>query len=145
MNAATDALLVTQNFCTLAEENGLGICFLGTTIYNPDQIIDILQLPELVMPVATITVGYSDECPPQVDRLPIECILHEELYHDYTKEDIDRIYRYKESLPENHQFIKENHKETQAHVFTEGRYKKSDNECMSVTLKETLKKQGFEK
>lgn len=74
--------------------------FLGTTIYNPDQIIDILQLPELVMPVATITVGYPDECPPQVDRLPIEGILHEELYHDYTKEDIDRIYRYKESLPE---------------------------------------------
>ena len=92
LNAATDALLVTQNFCTLAEENGLGICFLGTTIYNPDQIIDILQLPELVMPVATITVGYPDECPPQVDRLPIEGILHEELYHDYTKEDIDRIY-----------------------------------------------------
>ena len=76
---------MTQNFCTLAEENGLGICFLGTTIYNPDQIIDILQLPELVMPVATITVGYPDECPPQVDRLPIEGILHEELYHDYTK------------------------------------------------------------
>ena len=64
---------------------------------------------------------------------------------DYTKEDIDRIYRYKESLPENHQFIKENHKETLAQVFTEVRYKKSDNECMSVTLKETLKKQGFEK
>ena len=55
------------------------------------------------------------------------------------------IYRYKESLPENHQFIKENHKETLAQVFTEVRYKKSDNECMSVTLKETLKKQGFEK
>lgn len=32
LNAATDALLVTQNFCTLAEENGLGICYLGTTI-----------------------------------------------------------------------------------------------------------------
>ena len=103
------------------------------------------RLPELVMPVATITVGYPDEYPPQVDRLPIEGILHEELYHDYTKEDIDRIYRYKESLPENHQFIKENHKETLAQVFTEVRYKKSDNECMSVTLKETLKKQGFEK
>ena len=35
--------------------------------------------------------------------------------------------------------------ETLAQVFTEVRYKKSDNECMSVTLKETLKKQGFEK
>ena len=31
MNAMTDALLVTQNFCTIAEENGLGTCFLGTT------------------------------------------------------------------------------------------------------------------
>ena len=41
--------------------------------------------------------------------------------------------------------LKENHKETLAQVFTEVRYKKSDNECMSVTLKETLKKQGFEK
>ena len=49
LNAATDALLVTQNFCTLAEENGLGICFLGTTIYNPDQIIDILQLKNCIM------------------------------------------------------------------------------------------------
>lgn len=145
LNAATDALLVTQNFCTLAEEHGLGICYLGTTIYNPDQIVDILQLPELVMPVATITLGYPDECPPQADRLPIEGIVHEEIYHDYSKEDIDRIYAFKESLPENHQFIKENNKETLAQVFTDIRYKKSDNEYMSGTLKSTLKKQGFDK
>ena len=65
LNAMSDALLVTQNFCTLAEAQGLGICYLGTTIYNPDPIIDLLQLPELVMPVATITVGYPDECPAQ--------------------------------------------------------------------------------
>lgn len=145
LNAATDALLVTQNFCTLAEENGLGICYLGTTIYNPDQIVEILHLPELVMPVATITVGYPAECPPQTDRLPIEGILHEEVYHDYSVEDIDRIYTNKESLSENHQFIKENKKETLAQVFTDIRYKKVDNEYMSDTLKDTLKKQGFEK
>lgn len=30
MNAMTDALLVTQNFCTIAEDKGLGTCFLGT-------------------------------------------------------------------------------------------------------------------
>ena len=91
LNAASDALLVTQNFCTLAEENGLGICYLGTTIYNPDKIVELLKLPELVMPVATITVGYPDETPAQVERLPLEGILHEETYHDYTPEDIDRI------------------------------------------------------
>ncbi len=144
LNAASDALLVTQNFCTLAEEHGLGICYLGTTIYNPDKIIETLNLPELVMPVATITVGYPAECPAQPDRLPIEGIIHEEVYQDYTPEAIDRIYAYKESLPENHQFIKENGKETLAQVFTDVRYKKADNEYMSGVLKETLKKQGFE-
>lgn len=143
LNAATDALLVTQNFCTLAEEMGLGICFLGTTIYNPDQIVDILCLPELVMPVATITVGYPDECPEQPDRLPLEGLLHEETYHDYTAEDIDRIYAYKESLPENHHFVEINQKETLAQIFTDIRYRKADNEYMSGVLKKTLKQQGF--
>lgn len=143
LNAATDALLVTQNFCTLAEEKGLGICFLGTTIYNPDQIVDILCLPELVMPVATITVGYPDECPEQPDRLPLEGLLHEETYHDYTAEDIDRIYAYKESLPENHHFVEINQKETLAQIFTDIRYRKADNEYMSGVLKKTLKQQGF--
>ena len=105
MNAATDALLVTQNFCTLAEEAGLGICYLGTTIYNPDQIIDLLELPELVVPVATITVGYPDECPEQPDRLPVQGIIHEEKYQDYTPSMIDQIYAYKEALPENKAFL----------------------------------------
>lgn len=143
MNAATDALLVTQNFCTLAEEHGLGICYLGTTIYNPDQIIETLQLPRLVVPVATITVGYPDECPAQPDRLPLEGLIHEEVYHDYTVEDIQGIYAYKESLPENQHFVVENHKETLAQVFTDVRYKKADNEAMSEVLKRTLEKQGF--
>ena len=56
LNAATDALLYCQTFCNLAEEEGLGTCFLGTTIYNRQSIIKTLGLPRLVMPVATITL-----------------------------------------------------------------------------------------
>ncbi len=143
LNAATDALLVTQNFCTLAEAHGLGICFLGTTIYNPDRIVEILRLPELVMPVATITVGYPDETPDQPDRLPMEGILHEESYRDYTPEDIDRIYGPKEALSENKRFVEINGTETLAQIFTDIRYKKADNEYMSDVLKKTLERQGF--
>lgn len=143
MNAATDALLVTQNFCTLAEENGLGICYLGTTIYNPEPIIELLKLPRRVIPVATITVGYPDECPEQPDRLPVSGIIHEEYYHDYTPEDIEQVYAYKESLSVNKQFVAENQKENLAQVFTDVRYRKSDNECMSEKLLEVLRKQGF--
>jgi nitroreductase len=145
LNAMSDTLLVTQNFCTLAEDNGLGICYLGTTIYNPDPIIELLKLPRLVMPVATITVGYPDECPAQPDRLPLRGIIHEEVYKDYTPEMIDDIYAYKESLPENKHFVEINHTETLAQIFTDIRYKKADNEMMSESLKATLKKQGFRK
>lgn len=145
VTGAVDALLAAQTFCVAAEEKGLGICYLGTTTYNPNQIIDALQLPKLVFPITTITLGWPDELPEQVDRLPLEAILHQETYHDYSVEDIDRLYAYKESLPENLKFIAENNKETLAQVFTDVRYKKADSEFFSEVLLETLKKQGFTK
>lgn len=145
INAMSDALLVTQNFCTLAEYAGLGICYLGTTIYNPAPIIDLLKLPNLVIPVATITVGYPDEMPEQPDRLPLNGIVHQETYKQYTAEDIDRIYNKKESLDENKKFVEINHKETLAQIFTDIRYKKVDNEYMSDGLLKVLKQQGFMK
>ncbi len=143
MNAAMDTLLFAQTFCTLAEEAGLGICYLGTTTYNPQMVIDALQLPELVFPITTVTVGYPDGIPAQVDRLPLEATVHEEYYHDYSKADIDKLYAYKESLPENEQFVKENRKETLAQVFTDVRYTKKDNEFMSDNLLKVLHQQGF--
>lgn len=143
INASIDALLVAQTFSTLAEDEGLGICYLGTTIYNPRLIIDVLKLPTLVVPIATITVGYPDETPAQTDRLPLTAVLHEETYHNYDKEDIDNYYAYKESLPENKKFIEENKKETLAQIFTDIRYTQKDNEMMSSGLIEILKEQGF--
>lgn len=143
MNAATDALLFTQTFSVLAEEEGLGLCYLGTTVYMPQTIIDVLQLPRLVMPVATLTVGYPDENPAQSDRLPLASFVHQEIYKNYDKELIDKYYSYKESLPENKEFVAINKKQTLAQVFAEIRYTKRDNEAMSATLLETLKRQGF--
>lgn len=143
INAASDALLYTQTFCNLADEEGLGYCYLGTTVYMPQQIIDVLELPRLVMPIATITLGWPDENPPLSDRLPIESIIHEETYHDYTPELIDRFYNAKESLEENKEFVKINNKETLAQIFTDIRYTKKDNEAMSEGLLEALRHQGF--
>lgn len=143
INALSDALLFTQNFCTLAEDAGLGICYLGTTIYNPAPIIELLKLPRLVIPVATITVGYPDELPVQPDRLPLRGIIHNEVYKQYSEKDIDDIYSYKESLPENKNFVEINHTETLAQIFTDIRYKKADNELMSSGLVKVLKEQGF--
>ena len=143
MNAATDALLYTQTFCNLAEEEGLGLCFLGTTVYMPQMIIDILNLPRLVMPVATITLGWPDENPNLSDRLPLASFLHSETYHDYSPADIDRYYAEKETLEENKEFVRINDKETLAQVYTDIRYTKKDNEAMSAGMMAALKHQGF--
>ena len=143
MNAATDALLYTQTLCNLMDEEGLGYCYLGTTIYQPQQIIEALQLPLLVMPVATLTVGWPAEEPPLSDRLPLESFIHSETYQDYTPQAIDTYYNYKEQLPENRHFVEINHKETLAQIFTDIRYTRRDNEALSAVLLDTLKQQGF--
>ena len=143
INAATDALLFTQTLCNLMDEEGLGYCYLGTTVYMPQMIIDTLQLPQLVMPIATLTVGWPAEEPPLSDRLPNTSFVHSETYKDYTPADIDAYYKEKEALPENRHFCEINQKETLAQIFTDIRYTKKDNEAMSAGLLEALKHQGF--
>ncbi len=143
INAATDALLYTQTLCNLMDEEGLGYCYLGTTVYQPQQIIDVLRLPQLVMPVATITVGWPAEEPPLSDRLPMESFIHQETYNDYLAADIDTYYYNKEHLPKNQHFVEINHKETLAQIFTDIRYTRKDNESMSKGLIDTLIRQGF--
>ena len=143
INASTDALLYTQTLCNLMDEEGLGYCYLGTTVYQPQQIIDALHLPKLVMPVATLTVGWPAEEPPLSDRLPLESFVHQERYNDYMAMDIDTYYFNKEHLPENQHFVRINHKETLAQVFTDIRYTRKDNEALSRELIQALVRQGF--
>ena len=112
-------------------------------MYNPKQIIDTLKLPRLVMPVATITLGWPDENPPLTDRLPLQSIIHSETYTDYTPQLIDEYYAEKEALPENEEFVRVNNKETLAQVFTDLRYTKKDNEAMSATMLDALRSPGF--
>ncbi|MFA6872802.1 MAG: nitroreductase family protein [Bacteroidaceae bacterium] len=141
LNAATDTLLFAEKFCTAAEEAGLGICYLGTTLYNASQIIETLHLPQLVFPVTAVTVGWPDEASVQPERLPLASFVHEEEYHDYTPNSLDAFYAEKEQV--NAHFVLENGRETLAQVFTDVRYKKSDNEAISKSLLLALKRQGF--
>lgn len=141
-----DAMLFAQAFCDAAEEKGLGICYLGTTAYNADKIIEALSLPRLVVPIVTVTVGYpAMPLPEQVERLPLAAVIHQEAYVDYTPDMIDELYGEKEALEVNKQFVKENNKETLAQVFTDVRYTKKNNEYFSEVLLKVLKDQGFMK
>ena len=141
--AAIDAIIAAQTFCIAAESVGLGICYLGTTTYNAQEIIQALKLPKLVIPVTAITVGYPEELPEQTDRLPLNGLIHNEVYKDYDAKSIDKIYAEKESSDFYKQFVKENNKETLAQVFTDIRYSKKNNEFFSEKFLNALKEQGF--
>lgn len=143
MTAAIDALLVAQTVCNAAEEEGLGICYLGTTTYNADRIIEVLGLPAGVVPVTTVTLGWPAEEPAQVDRLPLYAVIHDETYEDYTPDIINEIYREKEAREDSMKFVAENNKMTLAQVFTDVRYKKADNEFFTAKFLEVLRRQGF--
>jgi len=143
MTASIDALLVAQNVAVAAESFGLGICYLGTTIYMADKIIDFLKCPKGVIPITTLVVGYPEENPELTDRLPFNGIVHDEFYQDYSSEDIDAIYKEKEELQMTHELIKENQLENLAQIFTNKRYTKKDNEYFSQSFLKVIEDAGF--
>ncbi len=141
--AAIDALLVAQNAAVAAEAHGLGICYLGTTTYQADKLVDFFNLPDGVVPVTTLVVGYPAEDPPLTDRLPSHALIHQETYKDYTAQEINDIYREKESLPLTAKLLEENQLENLAQVFTYKRYTLKDNLHFSKVLLGVLQDQGF--
>lgn len=141
--AAIDTIAFAQQFNTLAEMAGLGVCWLGTTTYNAPQIAELLQLPELVVPLITLTVGYPADSGVEVGRLPVGGIIHQEKYHQYSDSDIEKIYSEKESRDDSKQFVAENNKKTLAQVFTDIRYPRANNEHFSDIFRNFLKESRF--
>jgi nitroreductase len=143
LNGAIDASIVAQNICVAAENNGLGICYLGTTLYNAPEISQVLCLPSGVIPITTLTIGYPETIPDLTDRLPTETVIHFEEYADYSDKSITEIYSEKENLESSKNFVKENKKDNLAQVYAEVRYKTKDNIYFSEKLHTMLTGQGF--
>lgn len=143
ITALLDTTIVAQQFCTIAEMNGLGCCYLGTTTYNAPDIAKALNLPSLVVPVITLSIGYAAGSTQMSDRLPIDGLIHNETYQDYTDEAIKALYAEKEGLAESRRFVAENNKENLAQVFTDVRYTKQNNEYFSKVYRDFIESQGY--
>jgi hypothetical protein len=143
LNGTIDSSVLAQNICIAAENRGLGICYLGTTLYNAPEISEVLKLPVGVIPITAITVGYPDSIPELTDRLPLKSVVHWEEYQDYSGEQIAGMYWEKENLESSKIFVLENGKDNLAQVFTEVRYKSADSAFFSAKLLKMLRGQEF--
>jgi nitroreductase len=146
LSAMTDALLASQNLVLQAEAHGLGICYLGTALYNAPEISQVLQLPEGVIPVMAVSCGYPDAGVgevPLTDRLPLEAVVHHEVYHDASDNEIERWWAARESSAETAELLKVNDLPNLARVFTERRYKGDDNRTFGRKYFDELTRKGF--
>jgi len=75
-----DVAIFAQNLAIAAESKGYGICYIGGVRNNPNEISELLNLPDRVFPVFAMTMGVPDEQHEVKPRLPVEAILHENRY-----------------------------------------------------------------
>lgn len=76
-NAAVDAAIALQAFITAAERVGLGCCPLSVIRNRAARVSELLALPERVIPVAGLTVGWPGRPPRIAPRLSLAATVHE--------------------------------------------------------------------
>ena len=85
----TDACLTAQNIVNAAEALDLGVVYLGSILNDAEKIIEILELPELTMPVLGLGIGYPNQNPQLKPRMSMDLRLFENTYKkfdDYLEE-----------------------------------------------------------
>lgn len=143
MAACADAIILAQQITTIAEQQGLGTCYLGTVTYNAPEIAELLKLPALVVPVASLAIGYPASEGVETERLNMSAFVYEEEYRDDSDEKIIAEFRIKDEYPGNSGFAKENGKRNLAQVFAEVRYPREMNEAFSTKFGQFLRDSGF--
>ncbi|WP_163970827.1 oxygen-insensitive NADPH nitroreductase [Oceanobacillus halotolerans] len=80
-----DTALAAQNAAIAAESLGLGVCYIGSLRNDISRVNDLLDLPQYVIPLFGLAVGYPAEQPEQKPRLPLEVVYHENTYQHNEK------------------------------------------------------------
>jgi len=88
-----DASLMAENMVIAAESLGLGSCFLGNTPYRSEEIVKQYKLPEGVFPLVQLVMGYPADSPPPRPRYPIEFVLFEDEYPEFSQEQVDQAMK----------------------------------------------------
>jgi FMN reductase [NAD(P)H] len=81
-NASIDAALAMQTMIVCAESVGLGVCPISVIRNEVDTVADVLELPDLVFPVAGLCIGYPQGEGHVSLRLPRSLTAHSDRYDD---------------------------------------------------------------
>lgn len=89
---AIDVGLFAQNVAIAAESKGYGICYIGGVRNALEEIAGVLELPAGVVPLFGMSIGVPNESNGVKPRLPVEAVLHENVYNEAKYEDLLPAY-----------------------------------------------------
>ncbi|MFE8048495.1 oxygen-insensitive NADPH nitroreductase [Brenneria goodwinii] len=92
-----DTAIMAQNALIAAESLGLGGVFIGGIRNSIADVTTLLKLPQQVLPLFGLCLGYPDAEPPLKPRMPPEMLLHENVYQPL---DGEKLAEYDRQLAE---------------------------------------------
>ncbi|MEA1980729.1 MAG: nitroreductase family protein [candidate division Zixibacteria bacterium] len=90
-----DVIITAQNICTAADAMELGSVYIGTVAEYFEELSKMFELPEGVIPVVLLCLGYPKHRPPVKRKLGIETVVHNEKYNIQSDEIIKDAYNKK--------------------------------------------------
>ena len=93
--AYADLMCASQNVVILAQSLGLGSVYIGTIQDNTEEARAYFALPEYVLPMMLLCLGYPKSVPKTMPKLNPEILIHREKYKDLQEEDLKRAFENK--------------------------------------------------
>jgi hypothetical protein len=112
-------------------------------MYNTEKIAELLKCPKGVVPVITLAMWHPAEEGRLSERLGTDAVMHSEVYHDPSDEEIVKMHEVRDNDPFNQQMVKENGTRNYCEIFTTKRYPRAQNEAISADLLAFLRKTGY--
>ena len=95
--AIVDTTIAAQNMTVAAESMGLGICYIGGIRNDTSKVAELLNLPELTLPLFGLTIGLPNSRNEVKPRLPKANILS---VNGYNHESLTDLSTYNEQTAE---------------------------------------------
>ncbi len=96
--AVEDAMISAQNAVVAAQSLGLGSCYIGDILEHRDYHKKLLSLPDYVMPIGMLVIGYPSESAKNREkpqRADIRHLVHENAYRTLSGDELKEMLGYK--------------------------------------------------
>ena len=90
--AYADLMCSAQNVVILAEDYGLGSVYIGTILDAIDKARKYFTIPEYVLPLMVLSIGYPKSVPKNVPKLKRDVIAHREKYRELSDDEIKMAF-----------------------------------------------------